>query len=187
MCPYRIVVFGGSIGAIDCLRVILANLRVSYLPPFLCVVHCPENFRGMPLSIQKGVSYSQLEAREGDSLQPNAIYWAPGAYHTLVESDAKITFSCDPKQCYCRPSIDVAFRSAAYSFGKRVIGILASGANHDGGIGLQEIKAYEGITIVQSPDSCRFGTMPENALAFVDPDYVENPLGIKNVLCSLIE
>jgi two-component system chemotaxis response regulator CheB len=63
------------------------------------------------------------------------------------------------------------FRSAAYSYGARVIGIVLSGALGDGTAGLWTIKNRGGIAIVQEPAEAKVPSMPENALAAVAVDY----------------
>jgi len=73
---------------------------------------------------------------------------------------------------YSRPSIDVLFESAADVYGPRLVGILMTGANHDGALGLQRIKAYGGLAVVEDPATAKFPEMPKSALACTDVDYV---------------
>ena len=63
------------------------------------------------------------------------------------------------------------FRSAAYIYGSRVIGIALSGALDDGTSGLWTVKHRGGIAIVQDPDEAEVSSMPQNAMAAVQVDY----------------
>jgi two-component system chemotaxis response regulator CheB len=76
-----------------------------------------------------------------------------------------------PKENRFRPSIDALFRSAAYSYGARAIGVVLSGALDDGTSGLWSIKRLGGVAIVQDPRDANVAAMPESALAMVDVDH----------------
>lgn len=79
-------------------------------------------------------------------------------------SEGHIHLSRGPKEGLQRPSINVAFRSAAASYGSRVIGVLLSGMLDDGAAGIWEIGRRGGVTIVQDPAEAQFPSMPLNAL-----------------------
>nr|WP_233219331.1 chemotaxis protein CheB [Adhaeribacter arboris] len=76
-----------------------------------------------------------------------------------------------PKENRFRPAVDPLFRSAAYIYGSRVIGIILSGALDDGTAGLWTIKSRGGIAIVQEPAEAQVSSMPKHALAAVEVDY----------------
>jgi two-component system chemotaxis response regulator CheB len=76
-----------------------------------------------------------------------------------------------PKENRHRPSIDVLFRSAATSYGPRVVGVILSGMLDDGSAGLAEIRTRGGVGIVQDAKDALFPDMPLNALAQAGADY----------------
>jgi two-component system chemotaxis response regulator CheB len=71
-----------------------------------------------------------------------------------------------------RPAIDITLGTSAYVFKDKLIGILLSGANRDGAIGMKNIKDRGGFTIVQEPTECLIETMPKAALAVTQIDHV---------------
>lgn len=74
-----------------------------------------------------------------------------------------------------RPAVDALFRTAAASFGPRVIGVVLSGALDDGTAGLLDIRSRGGLALVQDPVSAVYAGMPASALAHLDPDAVGTP------------
>ncbi len=71
-----------------------------------------------------------------------------------------------------RPAIDITLGTAAYVYRDKLIGILLSGANRDGGLGMKHIKDRGGITIVQEPSECMIDAMPRAAMAMTKVDHV---------------
>ena len=95
-------------------------------------------------------------------IEPRHVYIAPPNYHLLVERGS-FALSVDEHIQYARPSIDVLFETAADAYGAGVIGIILTGANADGALGLARIKNAGGVALIQdplgadSPDDARCG------------------------------
>lgn len=71
-----------------------------------------------------------------------------------------------------RPSIDVLFRSAALSFGRRTVAVVLSGSRDDGVAGASAVVGCGGRVVAQSPDDAPFPSMPATTVARVRPDCV---------------
>ncbi|MDM8569936.1 chemotaxis protein CheB [Thiotrichales bacterium HSG1] len=54
----------------------------------------------------------------------------------------------------------------------KIIAIILTGANHDGGVGVKKIKQSGGYIIVQTPESAEADTMPKAAIAATNVDKV---------------
>jgi two-component system chemotaxis response regulator CheB len=78
------------------------------------------------------------------------------------------------------------FRTAAYSFGARVIGVILSGALDDGTAGLVAIKSQGGLAIVQDPSDAIVDSMPRSALENVDVDHVLSVGALGAILPRLV-
>jgi two-component system chemotaxis response regulator CheB len=135
------------------------------------------------LSYQSGLPV--VEAEDGAPLASSRIYVAPPGLHTRV-ADSHLEVVVGPRENGHRPSIDVLFRSAARSFGERVIGVVLSGALDCGAAGLVEIKERGGIAIVQDPKSALNPQMPASAMDVVRPDYVVAPEAMGPLLAKLV-
>ena len=100
------------------------------------------------------------------------VYLAPPNYHLLVEEDRTLTLSTEKRVCFARPSIDVLFETAADAYGPGLVGLVLTGANHDGSSGLRRIKEKGGLALVQNPLTAEMGRMPQAALEAVEVDLI---------------
>jgi two-component system chemotaxis response regulator CheB len=122
--------------------------------------------------------------RNGEKIRPGRIYVAPPDFHLMVGRGI-VHLSHGPKDHRLRPAINPLFRSAAQVYGERVIGLLLSGMLDDGVEGLEAIKRYGGLAIVQTPAEARFPDMPRNALAKVEIDYCLPVAQIRDLIMRL--
>jgi two-component system chemotaxis response regulator CheB len=65
-----------------------------------------------------------------------------------------------------------------------LVGILLSGANRDGAIGMQKIHEKGGLTIVQEPKDCLIDTMPASALKITTIDHT---LVVDDIIAFLLD
>ena len=152
--PAEAVVIGASAGALEALSIILPALPVQSALPLMIVVHIPTDKRSVLAEIfQAKCSVPVREAEDKEPISRGTVYFAPAGYHLLIESDRTLSLSIDEPVLYSRPSIDVLFESAADAYGRALIAIVLSGANHDGAAGLKTVIEAGGLGIVQSPDN----------------------------------
>ncbi len=164
--PSAAVVIGASAGAIDALCVILPALPASFPQPVLVVVHIPANRQSMLAELFRSrCALLVKEAEDKEIILPGTIYFAPSDYHLLVEPDFTISLSSDEPVLYSRPAIDVLFQSAADAYGDSLTGIILTGANSDGALGLKAVAKAGGMTLVQDPATAQGTAMPRAALA----------------------
>jgi two-component system chemotaxis response regulator CheB len=103
------------------------------------------------------------EAEDKQALDPGTVLVAPADYHMFVEPGS-VALSLDSQVHFSRPSIDVLLGSAADAYGPRAAGVVLTGANADGAVGLAKIAARGGVAIVQDPDTAERREMPDAAL-----------------------
>ncbi len=185
--PYRIIVIGSSAGGMKANEIILSQLQPDFPLPIVIAQHISadsENYLVTFLDRQSPLTV--LEASEKELLLPGHVYIAPPNYHVLIESNMTISLSTEQKVNFARPSIDVLFESAALSFGSQVIGLLLTGANHDGAKGLKLIHQFGGKCIIENPETADVDTMPRSAQKLFRPDYILDLELIPAVLNKLL-
>ncbi len=164
--PWDAIVIGGSAGAIDALNVLLPALPTGLRAAVIVVLHLPRDRRSLLVDIFRDrCALPVQEAEDQQPLQAGHLYFAPPDYHLLVDTGPRLALSIDPPVFFSRPSIDVLFHSAADCYGRRLLGVLLSGANEDGADGLAAIHAVGGHALVQAPATAFMAAMPEAALA----------------------
>jgi two-component system chemotaxis response regulator CheB len=112
-----------------------------------------------------------LEPHDKEPIKKGLIYLAPSNYHLSVELGNHFALSTEEMMNNSRPAIDITLGSSAFVYREKLVGILLSGANRDGGLGMKHIKDKGGLTIVQEPTECMIDTMPKAALALTKIDY----------------
>lgn len=168
----KIIVIGGSSGGFEAFKTIIKNLPPDFSAPIFIVWHMSADVSGvLPQVLNRENQILAANALDNEAIQPNRIYVAPPDRHLLVQ-EGRMRVTHGPKENRFRPAVDPLFRSAAYAYGNRVIGIILSGGLDDGTAGLWTVKHYGGIAIVQSPKDAEVSSMPENAIRQVKVDYV---------------
>ncbi|MFT4240714.1 MAG: chemotaxis protein CheB [Acidovorax sp.] len=183
---YSAIVVGGSAGSVEALAVLLPALPTTLRSAVLVVLHLPRDRSSLLTQIfHTRCALPLQEAQDHDAIEPGRVYFAPPDYHLLVDVGPRAALSVDAPVHYSRPSIDVLFESAADLYGSQLVGILLSGANEDGALGLAHVRAIGGLTIVQDPATAAMPAMPQAALARSAADHILPPEGIAALLAQL--
>ncbi|MXV53227.1 chemotaxis protein CheB [Pedobacter sp. HMF7647] len=181
----NIIVIGASTGGFEAIKKIVRDLPADMDASVFIVWHMSPDIEGLlPNVLNKLGTIEAAHAYDKEPIKPNHIYIAPPDRHLLIE-EGQVSVTRGPKENRFRPAIDPLFRSAAYTYGNRVIGIILSGALDDGTAGLWRIKFSGGIAIVQEPADADVPSMPENALREVNVDYCVPVAGIAGLLVKL--
>lgn len=180
-----IVVIGGSTGSPAALHQLVAALSPDLSAAVFVVTHVPVHGSMLLAGLlgartELPVAY----AKDGDPIQPGRIVIGPPDRHLLLTSDG-VRLGLGPRENLARPAIDALFRSAAASFGGRVIGVVLTGMLNDGAAGLLAIKQCGGATVVQDPLGAIAPQMPRAALQAADPDHIVDLAGLAPLLESL--
>ena len=167
----NIIVIGASAGGFEALRKLAAGLPKDLDASIFIVWHMSPDIRGvLPQVLNRADTVYAAHAYDGELIKTTRIYVAPPDRHLVIEK-GRVRVTRGPKENRFRPAVDPLFRSAAYVYGRRVIGVVLSGALDDGTAGLWEIKNRGGLAIVQNPLDAEVPSMPENALREVAVDY----------------
>jgi two-component system, chemotaxis family, protein-glutamate methylesterase/glutaminase len=182
---YEIIVVGTSWGGLAALRALTGALPRDFGLPVAVVQHRhKDSDRLLAALLQDRTALSVCEVEDKQPVLPGFLFIAPPDYHLLVER-GHFSLSTEAPVRYSRPSIDVAFTSAADAYGARAVGIVLTGANADGAEGLSRIAERGGLAVVQSPATAASPTMPRAALEAVPTARALDIPAIADLLLTL--
>jgi two-component system, chemotaxis family, protein-glutamate methylesterase/glutaminase len=185
---YRdIVVIGASAGGVEALDNVVAGLPPELPAAIFVVLHLSPGGRSvLPAILARAGPLPASVPEDGMQLERGHIYVAPPDRHLLVVG-RRIRVTGGPRENGHRPAIDPLFRSAARSYGPRVVALVLSGNLDDGAAGARLVKDQGGVVVVQDPADALYPDMPSSAVAMVDVDAVVSLREIPPLLCELLE
>jgi len=169
---FPVIVIGASAGGVQALLELVRALPAGF-PAAVCIVqHIPAYaVSHLPELLRNAGALPARHPQHKEPLRPGFIYVAPPDHHLLLEEN-HILVTRGPKENHFRPSVDALFRSAAYTYGSRTIGIVLTGYLNDGTSGLWTVQRLGGVAVVQDPQDAYANAMPQSTLEFLKPDYL---------------
>jgi len=182
---YKAVVIGGSAGSFQGITQILSALPADFALPIIMCLHRLKHVRNGFVEALAIKSIKPVEEPfDKEQIKKGKVYLAPANYHMSVELGNYFSLSTEEMFNNSRPAIDITLDTAAYNYKDKLIGILLSGANRDGALGMKRIKDRGGMTIIQDPAECMIDTMPVAAKNLTEIDHT---LSVKEIIGLLIE
>lgn len=157
----RIVVFGVSTGGPAALEALLPKFPASFPLPILIVQHMPQLFTGLLAErLDAHCALHVREAVDGARPQPGVVELARGDWHLELARDFRLRLHQSEPENFCRPSVDVLFRSAALACSGRVLGVILTGMGTDGLAGCRAIRNAGGTVFAQDSFTSLIWGMP---------------------------
>ena len=167
-----IIVIGSSAGGVFALQEIVASLPLNLDASIFIVQHVsPDSQSLLPKILSHKGKLKAVHPTDGEVIEKGMIYIAPPDRHMIIEHN-RILIKKGPKENRFRPSIDALFRSAAYNYGSRVVGVILTGMLDDGTSGMWSVKRLGGVGIIQRPEEAAYPSMPTSVLEYVKIDYI---------------
>jgi two-component system, chemotaxis family, protein-glutamate methylesterase/glutaminase len=161
---FGVLAIGSSTGGPDALAVILRALPADLPVPVVIVQHMPPVFtRMLAQRLDSTCPLTIVEAAEGDLVERGRVLIAPGGRHLEIRSKgativAHLTDA--PPENFCRPAVDVMFRSVSAIYRNRTLGVVLTGMGRDGAQGATMIRNAGGEMFAQDEASSVVWGMP---------------------------
>jgi two-component system, chemotaxis family, CheB/CheR fusion protein len=175
IAPVRVVAVGASAGGLDAFIELVSLIPGKTGLAFVMVQHLNPHHCSMLVSILAGAAAIPVqEVVDGMRIEADHIYVIPPDTQMTLDGNVLRLSPRSPKMPH-RP-LDLFFHSLAQERGGEAIGVVLSGNDEDGTLGLQAIHDGGGLTFAQSPESAKFPVMPRSAAP--GADFVLPPDGI---------
>lgn len=182
---FAIAAIGASAGGLEPLRQLFSNLPADTGIAFVVIQHLDPDRPSLLASVlASDGKMPVVEVTDGMPAEPNRVYVIPPSADLSIHDGVLCLIPREQTGKLHLP-INLFFRALAADFGPRTLGVVLSGSGSDGTEGLRAIKIANGITLVQTPESAQFRSMPESAIAADVVDFQGTPEAIAAELVEL--
>ncbi len=181
-----IVGIGASAGGLDAFKGFFSAVPAESGMAFVLIQHLDPTRESLTAELVGAYTRMRVaQAEDGMRVEANRVYVIPpNAYLSIRQRTLRLSAPTAPRSL--RMAVDFFLSSLAADQQESAIGIILSGTGSDGTLGLKEIKAAGGMTMVQDPQSAQHDGMPRSAIASGGADYVLPPEQMADVLLAYV-
>ena len=162
--PVQVIAIGVSTGGPDALEHVLPRLPADLKVPVVIAQHMPPVFTSLLAARLSAKSILPVrECVSGEPLMPGCAVLAPGDFHMVVNREGgvvRVRTHQGEKENFCRPAVDVLFRSVAQVYGGRCLAVILTGMGQDGLKGCEMLRAAGARIFVQDEATSVVWGMP---------------------------
>lgn len=159
-----VVAIGVSTGGPNALAELLPGIPKDFPVPVVIVQHMPPGFTLNLAQNLNGKSRIEVkEGAEGDLVRPGLALIAPGDFHMQLQRKGNavaVGMNRGAPENFCRPAVDVLFRSVVDVFGGNALCVVLTGMGQDGMLGAAAIGAAGGTVLAQDEATSVVWGMP---------------------------
>jgi two-component system CheB/CheR fusion protein len=182
--PFPVVAIGASAGGVEALLRFFRALPPDSDCAFVVVMHfAPDRESNLDTLIGRATGMVVAQAEHGMPVQANRVYIAAPAHQLLMHRGC-LALEAMAERTPRPTTIDRFMISLAADQGERAIGVVMSGSDGDGSLGIKAIKSEGGYAIAQLPASAMHPGMPLSALA---TGVVDRQLTVEDMPAAIVE
>jgi two-component system CheB/CheR fusion protein len=169
---FPIVGIGASAGGLDAFKKFFSALPADSGMAFILVQHLDPTRESLTADLVGTYTRMRVvQVEDGMPVEANRVYVIPpNTYLSIHDRTLRLSAPTAPRSL--RMAVDFFLRSLAKDQHENAIGVILAGTGTDGTLGLKEIKAAGGMTMVQDPQTVQHDGMPRSAIAGGSADYV---------------
>ncbi len=185
----RVLVVGSSTGGPAALARLLPLLPASLPVPVLVVQHMPPVFtQQFATRLDRLCPLRVVEATADVPLVPGTVHIAPGDFHLTAVAPRgggapRTHLGQGAPESFCRPAVDVLFRSAVEAYDGAVLAVVLTGMGADGRQGAGVVRGAGGRVIAQDQASSVVWGMPG---AVTQAGYADEVLPLADVAGAVL-
>ena len=177
-----IVAIGASAGGLEAFSELIRHLPDDTGLAFVLLQHLsPEHPSMLSDILARSTDMPVQEVQDGMVVTANQLYVLPPDREMVIQDNR---LHLRPRQRSRGGSrvVDTFFESLADKRGNKAIGVVLSGGDADGTLGIGAIKGAGGITFAQAENTAQVSSMPRMAIATGQVDFVLPPADIGRTL-----
>jgi two-component system chemotaxis response regulator CheB len=186
--PIAVLAIGSSTGGPDALAQVIPALGSGLRVPVVIVQHMPPVFtRLFAERLDKISGLAVREAVGGELLRAGEVIIAPGDYHMVLRryrDGVRTELNQGTPENFCRPAVDVLFRSVAQAYGSCGLAVVLTGMGQDGARGCENIRAAGGTVVAQDEATSVVWGMPG---AVVTGGFADHITALKRVAPTVLD
>ena len=177
---FPIIGIGASAGGIEAMRAFFRGLPETLNAAVVVVTHLSsERDSLLPEILSRFTAHAVETAADGVPVRPGHVYVMPPGV-VLGIRDARLTATpLAPGTRETKP-VDVFLTDLARDQGERAVGVILSGGDGDGAIGVKAIREHGGLTLAQVADDDGPET-PDMPLSALRTGYVDFGVGAEEM------
>lgn len=182
----ELIVIGTSTGGPAALQTLFKGIPAGFKTPIIIVQHMPGSFtKAFAERLNNLSPLTVTEAIDGDRIEPGHVYVAPGGMQLMVDKrlGGSIHIRESDERVNYRPSVDIAFASAAKHYGRNTLGIVLTGMGADGREGARLLKQSGATIWAQDEESCVIFGMP---MSVIKEGLSDEVLSLKDIAPRLV-
>ena len=180
--PEYVVGVGASAGGLEALEALFSHMPMKTGMAFVIVQHLSPDYKSLMDELLARKTMIPIKMAEDQMpLESDSIYLLPPNKEMIVGS-GKLYLTAREQTDSVNLPINTFFRSLAESYQDKSIAIVLSGTGSDGSKGVCSVHDSGGFVLVQSPETCKFDAMPNNAVSTHSVDLVLAPEDMPNAL-----
>ena len=173
--PAFVVGVGASAGGLGAFAKLLQNLPDDTGMAFVLIQHLdPHHPSILSDLLARDTNMPIAEATDGMEVAADHIYVIPPNSNMAIYHGSLNLLKRD-KPPARHLAVDYFLKTLARDQGSQAIGVILSGTASDGAVGIAAIKAANGITFAQDPESAEYDGMPQAAINSGAVDFVGSP------------
>lgn len=186
----KILLIASSTGGPRSLEKVVPLLPSKIGCPGIIVQHMPAGFtKSLADRLNKTSNVTVKEAADGEVLNNDTIYIAPGNYHLGLKNvggQTQFFLDSSDKINNIRPAADFTFDIAADMYGKNIVCVVLTGMGKDGAQGATKIKHGGGKVIAESENTSVVYGMPKAVVDYGAADFILDNTKIAQKIISLL-
>ena len=167
-----VVGLGGSAGSIEALQRFFQAVPESTGMAYVVILHLsPDHESTLAEILQRCTAMPVAQVTEDVKVAPDHVYVIPPGKHLKMRDGCLGLTEFSPSKG-TRVAVDGFFRTLADTHGPMAAGVVLSGIDGDGALGLKRIKERGGLAIAQDPAEAQEKGMPETAITAGVVDWI---------------